>query len=748
MDSENEVYQKFRGIHAEVIGNIKELKANQDRANQLSSQIPEKKRSVFSLREEVEELKSQNEEYNEILIQKKLEKDQYDDQAAQLLELISIFEEKISSYNDTECPDLPIDVKSKVDMKINEVIQTVSSEYTRARADLYEKERKEIHDKNKEIEAELQLLQKLDNDWTQCDNFDLVIEESKERYTSEPDLEFQSLASINIPIVKNPPSKLETVYRASQLPQPDIESLIQEINKFEQLIQSQNNFVKSVYTSQAKFLSILRDSLKNRPLTELDLKNLEEQLQIQIQKMSEFTEIYPLQIPDDYVDGNKNDDDNAELISNPIRILADKFHAFCEEMNLNRTYDSLCDNLIESANQSLNIPPFEEPKKPSYILNPRPNEELVLLAENIKSLIDTAKQQEQLHNLLDLTSKQKEFLSELKSNRPSEIPREQFPLPKEIPVPQDDEMLSIFKEMVSLKLPDQFSDFINKEKIGSFITTDPISAFSNPNDSTSISSADSSINPNANNDNNSHTIENSQENSQRNDISETPENNGTTPENNNNNSNTNNINYIDDGENVNLNNTLYNNSDEISNCLELNVFDRMKQLNDIMKEYVSIELPPPPHFTPPVPAEVKVDPIDTTPLMETIDIIMSPANQDVSSLTDEVIALEKTISELNRKLKNESDEEQKNENILQNIQEYILEKERENAEIADKKKQMKEMYNPIFEKASQLANEVEQIQKDLEENFVSDEMISEKENELNKKRDELEQIFLQKLKGE
>ena len=141
-----------------------EYEDNDEENREEQSRINQEKEGYMKIEKlklscEVEDLKRQNSEIDEIISSEATEKEQYDDQSLQIQELVLRFKEEIDSYKTgiEIKQEIPQKAQLAVEMKINEVIQTVSSEYTQPKLEEYEKERRKLKRINDELKNEIDL---------------------------------------------------------------------------------------------------------------------------------------------------------------------------------------------------------------------------------------------------------------------------------------------------------------------------------------------------------------------------------------------------------------------------------------------------------------------------------------------------------------------------------------------------------------------------------------------------------------
>ena len=143
MEKKLDTYHTFLDIHEEVVGKVNAIKKLEMEVHQIKHLIPEKENCINALREEVNELKERNEYLHETILTDTLDKKQYDEQTSQLTELIKLINQRIEQYQPLDDDfDLPDDIMTKVNLKIDQALKLVSSEYTQIRRDHIDKERK------------------------------------------------------------------------------------------------------------------------------------------------------------------------------------------------------------------------------------------------------------------------------------------------------------------------------------------------------------------------------------------------------------------------------------------------------------------------------------------------------------------------------------------------------------------------------------------------------------------------------
>ena len=468
MHALTEAYDNIYCIWKEVTDNVNKLKNLQAEALRVSPLISQKEREIANLKQEVEDLKRQNSEIDEIISSEATEKEQYDDQALQIQELVLRFKEEIDSYKTgiEIKQEIPQKAQLVVEMKINEVIQTVSSEYTQPKLEEYEKERRKLKRINDELKNEIDLLRKFNYDWTPINNFDFAIDECMERYSTDQNLQNASFSDVDIPMNDDSPKLMENAVSVNPPTLLPFDSITQEIQMFANLLHEQNSFVKSIYNSQLNFFSHLRDSLKEKTITEQDLRNLEEQLQIQVQQTSEFTDIYPLQIPEFKI---YNPAENNDL--SPVDILSNQFKQFCEKLHINDHNYSLCNEYEEKIKKVLKIPEFTQPRRPNYEKQSNVNPDLIKLSNDLQHLIDLAKTIKISNEIEEITGIQNQIL-EAKHQKLSKSKNIIY-APKIIqPIEDDDQELKELKGLLDSRLPDDFKEIFEINTDDLFVSDD------------------------------------------------------------------------------------------------------------------------------------------------------------------------------------------------------------------------------------------------------------------------------------
>lgn len=674
------VYQTFLNIHDEVVGKIEYIKKLEVRAQQLNVLIPEKENQVAALRQEVDELKKQNKQHHDALKESKQQKKQYEEKISELLQFIKTLNEKIEKYHPTEDDlnyELPNDLDSKLNLKFNEVMQLLSLECSHIELDVIEEERKSLHEANKELQKEIIKLSKFPKDWRPIDNFNkIVIEECEMRYSPESDAEFQSLSSIPIPTSKNSPDFMENCYMPVPIPPQDVEPLKQDINNFVQAQGKQNDFINSTFKSQAEYLNALRDILSTKSLTEQDLHRFESQVKNQSQQMDELTEISPIKIPEIKI---SDDEDQS------IQILSEKFDQFCQQIESEHPYNSLAEDFINSTEDSLNIPQFEEPPAIPYVKKPIPSSDLVHLADSLKDLINSANKVESLRQIQEKVSLQRQIFEEnstkeddsisAQTEKDSEIFKLQLPRPLS---PPPENLVAIeFKELEKSKLPDVFQSIPDPSDFVLFVdkpsSSQDGSAYSIPQEESNLSNPFSSFKIN-----------------------------------------------------------------EPEPAITMNADERAQAFHDILKEFASFEFQPVPHFTPPPPLDLRVNPIDLQPMKDQFEGFLNTSEEDITTLIDEIAQLESEFQKHSTNLKNElSDIDPDSKFTIEDIESAI-----ENLNI--KKKMIEKSWTPSINSAKEITrqiketlDEIEELKKKLNEVTITPEMIQEKNDELSAKQSEI-----------
>lgn len=695
LQKELDVFRAFSNIYGEVVGQIKGIEKLENEVQEKRNKIPGKEYQVNMLQKELKKLKEQNEECNETILQSNLEIEQLNQQATQLFQIIKAINQKIESYQQS-CDDfeIPVEVKSKIDEKIDEVIEFVSSECTMLRIDKIKKEMKKLHKERKAIKKEILKLSDFPKDWFPINHFnDIVLEECEMRYSPKDNIEFQSLKSIPIPINDKAPNLMEISCTELPASPQDIDPLQQEIDKMVQTQIDQNHFVNSSYESQAEYLKSLHNELAAKSLTEQDLKKLDMQFQNQVQRMDELTEIHPIQIPNIII---SNDDEGS------IQIFTEQFNNFVQQIEKDHPYNSLSDAFINTTKESLEIPSFEEPKKMPFIKKPIPSQELVQLADSLKNLIKTANKVESLKQIQESIASQRKLFEENSTKEESQYKDDsaniendalQIQLVRPLSPPPENLPAIEFKELVKSKIPDIFYDVVDLPDFHLQIEDLPSTG----------------------------EFEATNQNDEINDDSDSFD-------------------------------FFQNQSIDIGSQSSMSADERSQTFQKILNDFVSFELPQIPHFTPPAPVELRVKPIDVQPLKDQLNNLLENAEEDDSVLIEEINQLESKAQELTIQLKKEllgadydktsnsqfSISDIENQVEILELKKSMVEKEKEKT--LNKAKEIKALID-------EATNEISFLKKKNEEVTISPEMIKQKKDELDELQTDYQNKLMLKLKS-
>lgn len=689
MQKKLDVFQKFESIHKEVTSKIEYIKKLEIKALQYSNLIDEKESTVNSLRQEVNELKEQNHEYNEIISECTLEAMHYGDQTTQLLKLIETLDERIKKFypsGDGDDYDLPDEINSKINKKIDKIINMVSFEYTRIRKDKIMEEFKQLHEANKILRNEIRKLDCFPKDWTPDDEINnITIEECEMRYAPDDDQEFQSLDSIPIPISEKSPNLMEDCCAPMPIPLNNIEPLQQKIDDFVQSQVEINDFINSSYESQAEYLKAIKNELNSKSISEEEVQQLQYQYQNQVQQMNEFTGIQPIEIPEIPIPNNNDQSFQA---------YTEKFSQFCQQINEDHPYKSLSDEFISSAEDALYIPQFEEPPTAPYVKRPVPSADLVKLADSLKDLIKSADKIESLKQIQENVSLQHKIFLEnatKEENENTDNPKSdesdafQINLPRPLSPPPENLTAIEFRELVKSKLPDMFHSIFETQDSDLFVET------LQPQDETKPS----------NQPDESHFSES---------INSFP-------------------------------------ISEKGPQISMNAEERTHAFQEILKDFASFELPPVPHFNPPAPVEIHVKPVDFEPIKEKMEDLLSTSEEDTSFLLDEIKDLEKRADELSIQLKIELFGNDSNSKFtISDVENDIINLEKKKEHLDRIKATSIKSAREIKEQLDQTDSEIKELKARLLEVTITDEMLNEKKEELSVKEAEILEQFNKKLR--
>ncbi|OHT11992.1 hypothetical protein TRFO_18377 [Tritrichomonas foetus] len=471
MENSNEyrqIVQTLEAIHHEVKENERKLRIGREEVRKVINLIPRKEQIVSELKNRLDELKEINYEKQSIKNQLITEKIQIANQITKIAELTEIFSSQNSFHGNAifdANKSIPRDIQNRIDIKIDELIQTLCSEYSQS-SENYSQQLFELHKINESLSREIEILQLLNaKKFKPPNNFDIYLDEFCQRYVPENQNGFQSFQEI--PIIKNSyrnnssadeQNKIELDQVLTEFPeheQINLEDVQNQMVSFIKKYKQQNGFIKSSYYSQVEFLNQITGILKSRTNEDDTISSIEDRLQHQLKLMRDVGECEepcckPLQIPETQRD---------ECQIKPLTDVLSHFDIFCKQV------DEIMEKRRLDSAVSIDIPPFGISRMPKHIRNFKPSEDLVKFADNMKELIESTKKMIPLQAMQAITSTHREFLNQTDEYYPQNIPNE-------IPIPQmtsivdkvDLSSLDYFQETVNRKLPSLFTNNSNGKR--------------------------------------------------------------------------------------------------------------------------------------------------------------------------------------------------------------------------------------------------------------------------------------------
>ncbi|KAH0792847.1 hypothetical protein GPJ56_003257 [Histomonas meleagridis] len=334
------------------------------------------------LKEELNQLRSENNEGHEKVSYNKKLINQYEQQSVQIERLISLFQEKNKDYGEAEVPDISSTTISEINEKINEILEIISQEYSTCDYSELETEIKSIRELRKAIDHEISLLSLIDKN-EKFDNSEDITSILAEEYSLPTSSQWtkHSISDITFDEFKLFPTIIEN-FNDSQSIDSKVEALEEDIQNLIKILQYHENMEKSIYSSQLEFFQNLKNLLENKKINEQEMQIIESQIQNRLKIISQIDAITPLVI---------NEELKPQSTEGPDVVLSEQFRQFYENLQSNHMKKDNQLSIEKLYEETLEIPAFVPPPKPKCIRKTEIDKELIKFSQQIQQTIERTK---------------------------------------------------------------------------------------------------------------------------------------------------------------------------------------------------------------------------------------------------------------------------------------------------------------------------------------------------------------------
>ena len=452
IDEARQIQDTIASIHAEITRNRNKLEKGIAEIEKIIPDIPNKEKSVFFLKNRLKQIREKSIEYKSKVNQEISERNQYNEQTKQLIELTNFFNETNSMFeNNINEVSLPQEVKNEINQKLDQLFMSLSAEYTKSSID-YAHELKKLTKLGQMLDREINTLSLFDNKKSyNYDDFDIFLEEYSERYLPSKHKDFNLFNNLKLEPdnIKNPIFNIKPIEMPHINPL-NVDDIQTNIISFIKSYHQKNSESKKMYKRQSEYLDNLLNVFKNKNETYNEKASIENRMQRQYHQMIEFDNIFPINIP------------NNESSSKPLQDVIKGFENFCSEVKQIKEHK---DDFIPDSKFNFEIPQigdknsFHEQK---YVKRYIPSRELINFANDLSKITESTKQMIPIQAIQILTSTHRSFISQIQTYEPPILRKNiEFPPIKAVESKFDMSAIEKFKDSFKQKFP-VFSQDIEK----------------------------------------------------------------------------------------------------------------------------------------------------------------------------------------------------------------------------------------------------------------------------------------------